>query len=240
MVHCGIWDWCIVGFIQQIHLYYRGYGGKLWWLKATHCFANVIVGAARSLLQLGQNCLLSFQVSKVLGSSEIKPYKRDVCLRLRETLKFAWANPLKSELWNTNCSFHKIKMTRRVMTTEILRKTYTANHNLCSLKWRHNGHDSVSNHQPHDCLLNRLFSRRSKKISKLRVTGLCAGNSPETGEFPAQMVSNAEMFPFHDVIMFLAKWPNQLKIILLWGGIYADPKPRLLYESSLSHKQNHE
>ena len=30
------------------------------------------------------------------------------------------------------------------------------------------------------------------KTSKLRVTGLCAGNSPETGEFPAQMASNAE------------------------------------------------
>ena len=28
--------------------------------------------------------------------------------------------------------------------------------------------------------------RRSKKISKLRVTGLCVGNSPVTGEFPAQ------------------------------------------------------
>ena len=68
--------------------------------------------------------------------------------------------------------------------------------NLCisvmSLHWRHNGHDSVSNHQPHDCLLNRLVKRRSKKIPKLRVTGLCAGNSPETGEFPAQMASNAE------------------------------------------------
>ena len=61
-----------------------------------------------------------------------------------------------------------------------------------TLHWRHNGHDSVSNHHPHDCLLNRLFRRRSKKISKLRVTGLCAGNSPETGEFPAQMASNAE------------------------------------------------
>ena len=61
-----------------------------------------------------------------------------------------------------------------------------------SLHWRHNGHDSVSNHQPHDCLLNRVFRRRSKKISKLCVNGLCAGNSPETGEFPAQMVSNAE------------------------------------------------
>ena len=61
-----------------------------------------------------------------------------------------------------------------------------------SLLWRHNGRDSVSNHQPHDCLLNRLIRRRSKKTSKLRVTGLCAGNSPGTGEFPAQMASNAE------------------------------------------------
>ena len=60
------------------------------------------------------------------------------------------------------------------------------------LHWRHNGHDSVSNQQPHDCLLNRLFRLRSKKTSKLRVTGLCAGNSPETSEFPAQMASNAE------------------------------------------------
>ena len=63
---------------------------------------------------------------------------------------------------------------------------------LTPLQWRHNGHDNVSNHQPHDCLLNRLFRRRSKKTSKLRVTGLCAGNSPGTGEFPAQMASNAE------------------------------------------------
>ena len=31
-----------------------------------------------------------------------------------------------------------------------------------------------------------------RKTSKLRVTGLCAGNSPETGEFPAQRASNAE------------------------------------------------
>ena len=60
-----------------------------------------------------------------------------------------------------------------------------------TLQWRHNGSDSVSNHQPHDCLLNHLFRRRSKKTSKLRVTGLCAGNSPVTGEFPAQMASNA-------------------------------------------------
>ena len=60
------------------------------------------------------------------------------------------------------------------------------------LRWRHNGHAGVSNHQSRDCLLNRLFRRRSKKTSKLRVTGLCAGNSPGTGEFPAQRASYAE------------------------------------------------
>ena len=63
---------------------------------------------------------------------------------------------------------------------------------MYTLLWRHNDHDSVSNHQPHDCLLNRLFRRRSKKTSKPRVTGLCVGTSPETGEFPAQMASNTE------------------------------------------------
>ena len=61
-----------------------------------------------------------------------------------------------------------------------------------TLQWRHNEQYGVSNHQPHDCLLNRLFKRRSKKTSKPRVTGLCEGNSLETGEFPAQRVSNAE------------------------------------------------
>ena len=61
-----------------------------------------------------------------------------------------------------------------------------------SVQWRHNERVVVSNHQPHDCLLNHLFGRGSKKTSKLRVTGLCAGNSPGTGEFPAKMASNAE------------------------------------------------
>ena len=60
------------------------------------------------------------------------------------------------------------------------------------LHWRHNERDCVSNHQHHDRLLNRLFKRRSKKTSKLRVTGLCEGNSPVTGEFPARRASNAE------------------------------------------------
>ena len=63
-------------------------------------------------------------------------------------------------------------------------------HTPNTLQWRHNGSDSVSNRRPHDCL--RLFWRRSRKTSKLRVTGLCAGNSHGTGEFPLQMASNSE------------------------------------------------
>ena len=77
-------------------------------------------------------------------------------------------------------------------------------HNFCAL-WIHYSDvimgAMASRIQPHGSLLNRLFGRRSKKTSKLHVTGLCAGNSPANGQFPAQMASNAKMFPFDDVIM---------------------------------------
>ena len=61
-----------------------------------------------------------------------------------------------------------------------------------TLLWRHNGRDGVSNRQPYDCLLNRLFKVEIKETSTLRVTGLCEGNSPVTVEFSAQRASNAE------------------------------------------------
>ena len=40
---------------------------------------------------------------------------------------------------------------------------WKANKCIPTLQWRHNGRDSVSNNQPHDCLLNGLFRRRSEK-----------------------------------------------------------------------------
>ena len=55
-----------------------------------------------------------------------------------------------------------------------------------------NKRDGVSNHRRLDCLLNCFMGRRSKKTSKLRVTGLCGGNPPVTGGFPSQRASNAE------------------------------------------------
>ena len=48
---------------------------------------------------------------------------------------------------------------------------------LVSLQWLHNEPTGVSNHRRVDCLRNRLSRRRSKKISKLRVTGLCEGKA---------------------------------------------------------------
>ena len=99
-----------------------------------------------------------------------------------------------------------------------------------ALQWRHNERDGVPNHQPHDCLLNRLFRRKSKKTSKLRVTGLCAGNSPLTGEFPAQMASNGENVSIwwrHHTIAPVPmrqhwrslKHPNQLKMYCDYNNI---------------------
>ena len=73
-----------------------------------------------------------------------------------------------------------------------------------TVEWRHNGRDIVWHHQLLDCLLNCLSRRISKKTSKLRVTGLCAG----TGEFPGSPVNSPhkgpvtrKMFSFDDVIM---------------------------------------
>ena len=90
-----------------------------------------------------------------------------------------------------------------------------------SFRWRHNERerDSVSNHKPRYSLLQRLFRRRSKKTPQLRVTGLCAGNLPVTGEFPAQMTSNAENVPIwwrHHMPCILWNVHMALYFVLLW------------------------
>ena len=63
--------------------------------------------------------------------------------------------------------------------------------NINAIQWRHNGHDSVSNHKPHE-FTQPFIQTQIKESIKLCVTGLCAGNSPVIGEFPAQMASNTE------------------------------------------------
>ena len=62
-----------------------------------------------------------------------------------------------------------------------------------TLPWCHNERDGLLNHQHLHFLLNRLFGRISKKISKLQVTGHCEGNPLGTGGFHSQRASNAEI-----------------------------------------------
>ena len=62
-----------------------------------------------------------------------------------------------------------------------------------------------------------VYSRpRSKKTSKLRVTGLCTRNSPVAGEFPAQQASYVENVSIFDVIM-------RLKHVLEVSNKFAGP-----------------
>ena len=82
----------------------------------------------------------------------------------------------------------------------------------CTLHWRHNDHGGVSNHQPRGCLLNRLFRHRWKKTTKLRVTGLCAGNSPGPVNSPHKGPVTRKMFPFDDVIMMHAAYQCPIPI----------------------------
>ena len=111
------------------------------------------------------------------------------------------------------------------------------------IRWRHNERDDVSNYQPHDCLLNRLFGHRSKKTSKLRVTGLWAGNSPGTGEFPAQMARNAEnvsiWWRHHDICSLyssIVQMPHQQGGRTSYFSIHKTPV-FMVYGTSL-HQQN--
>ena len=86
-----------------------------------------------------------------------------------------------------------------------------------TLHWRHNDHGGVSNHQPYHWLLNRLFRPRSKKTSKLRVIGLCAGNSPGPVNSPHKWPVTRKMFPFDDVIMKSTTSGKDWMPIYLWG-----------------------
>ena len=112
-----------------------------------------------------------------------------------------------------NCRTIEHKITKAIILKQLSHKPFT-------LQWRLNGCDGISNHQPHDCLLNRQFMRWSKKPSKFRVTGLCARNSPVTGEFPAQRASNAEnvaiRWRHHEILSLLwrfSHYPYDIKLL---------------------------
>ena len=60
------------------------------------------------------------------------------------------------------------------------------------IQWLHNERDGISNYWCPHCSPNHLLRHKSKKTSRLCVTGLCEGTPPVTGGFPSQRASNVE------------------------------------------------
>ena len=115
---------------------------------------------------------------------------------------------------------------------------------MSTLQWRNNECNGVSNHQPRDCLLNHLFKPLIKETSKFRVTGLCEGNSPVTGKFPAQRASISENVSFwwrhHDLIHLL---PLAAKLIIPINfhrsrTTSASPEQPITFDNNIIHENN--
>ena len=88
-----------------------------------------------------------------------------------------------------------------------------------SLQWGHNACNGISNHWHLDCLFNCLFRCRSKKTSKLCITGLCEGYPPVTGVFPSKRASNMDV-----VFWFKFHWNLFQMVQVLWGLLYKNMK----------------
>ena len=70
-----------------------------------------------------------------------------------------------------------------------------------SLQWRHYGRDGVSNHQRYDCLLYRLFTRRSKKHQSSASLAFARGIHRWPVNSSHKRPITRKMFPFDDVII---------------------------------------
>ena len=98
-----------------------------------------------------------------------------------------------------------------------------------TLRWRHNEHDSVSNHQPHHCLLNRLLRADQRKHQSSDSLAFVRGIHRGPLNSPHKWPVTPKMFPFDDVIMlgcalcdicssggFMSYWPQMFIIIWKW------------------------
>ena len=108
-----------------------------------------------------------------------------------------------------------------------------SSHVICvsptALQWRHYERNGVWNHQRLHCFLNCRVRCRSKKISKLCVTGLCTRNLPVTGELPAQKASNAENVSMRCVIYYgvLSQSINNIHVKQCCSWYFRDNMHRL-------------
>ena len=83
----------------------------------------------------------------------------------------------------------------------LCRPTVRVWHKIQTLLWRHNEPDCVSNHQPHDCLLNRLSGTDQRKHQSSASLAFVRGIHRRPVNSPHKWPVTRKMFPFDDVIM---------------------------------------
>ena len=124
------------------------------------------------------------------------PLHRDVTIRTSTPKQDTLVNLSRTNYHEnrTNCHKYAMQMLWKVcqFKEEDLNVLDMQEFSKLTLQWRNNECNVVSNYQRLDCLLNRLFMRKSKKTSNPRVTGIYEGTSPVTGKIPAQRANNAK------------------------------------------------
>ena len=107
---------------------------------------------------------------------------------------------------------------------------------MLSLRWRHNGRDSVSNHQPHDCLLNRLFSADQRKHQSSASLAFVRGIHRGPVNSPHKWPVTRKMFPFDNAIMIHdCVWTAGI-----WWFQYLEYKDYLLFNSMQGYIYMHQ
>ena len=185
-----------VPFVVSLNKQLNKYLNRLW-IETQWCLCDVTVMTwfnhcghiMAGILQTSYSPSISRKISFLLWWSW---QKNNVCscngwtLDMRQAIKWTTGDPIHRRLYaSTGISVVEWLVPGNSIALK-------SDSNWFTLLWRHDGHDASQ-----IICLRIVYSavylrHRSKKTSKLRVTGLCARNSPGTGEFPAQMASNAE------------------------------------------------
>ena len=83
-----------------------------------------------------------------------------------------------------------------------------------SLRWRHNGRDGISNHQPHVCLLNSYSGADQRKHQSSASLAFVLGIHRGPVNSPHKWPVTRKMFPFDDVIIMRVLSHHQVQFRL--------------------------
>ena len=193
---CMRWNYLSIPKPQQLHR---------WRLEMEKWYLSMLCNGFNNVSMLGLNLI---RIGKMRPGAPLAFWVYSFALRF----KCHWYCLLGDQLtthFNKICPKGLIENKSTLIDITAWRRTSDK-----ALQWRHNERDDVSNHQRLDCLLHCSFRRRSKKTSKLRVTGRCKGNSPVIGEFHVPRASNAVKC-FHFIM-----WSRIIKNILFaWSPV---------------------